>query len=88
MEHESRIQFDTSDLYLAAFLKVAAVPYLDATLEDGRVWFFFEDTGGIKDLKAQYYSRTAKVAALTYKDEIVALKSVVHQLMGRGGRRQ
>ena len=70
-------RYRTSDLYYAAYLKVAAVPFVEATREaGGRVVFVFEDIDGIRDLKNQYYGRTAKIVAMTYADEVKAMKSL------------
>lgn len=70
-------RYRTSDLYYAAYLKVAAVPFIEAARETGgRVVFVFEDVEGIRDLKNQYYGRTAKVVAMSYADEVKAMKSL------------
>lgn len=74
-------RYKTADLYFAAFLKVAAVPFLDTERDGDRVMFVFEKTEGIRDLKTQYFARTAKVTALNYADEVKALKAMTH--MGR-----
>lgn len=70
-------QYRTTDLYYAAYLKVAAVPFIEAVRESsGRVVFVFEDSEGIRELKNQYYGRTAKVPAMTYADEVKAMKAL------------
>ena len=70
-------RYRTSDLYYAAYLKVANVPFLEAVREPGgRVVFVFEEIEGIRDLKNQDFGRTAKVVAMTYADEIKAMKSL------------
>lgn len=70
-------KYRTSDMYYAAYLKVAAVPFVEAVRDtNGRVTFVFEDIEGIRDLKNQYYSRAAKVSAMTYADEIKAMKAL------------
>ncbi|NBR01269.1 MAG: hypothetical protein EBT79_07515 [Actinobacteria bacterium] len=70
-------RYRTSDLYYAAYLKVAAVPFIEAVREQGgRVVFVFEDSDGIRDLKNQYYGRNAKVVAMTYADEVKAMKAL------------
>lgn len=74
-------RYKTADLYFAAFLKVAEVPFLDTEREGDRVMFVFEKTDNIRDLKSQYFARTAKVVALNYSDEVKALKALTH--MGR-----
>lgn len=70
-------RYRTSDLYYAAYLKVAAVPFVEAVREPGgRVAFVFEDGDNIRDLKNQYYGRNAKVIAMSYSDEIKAMKAL------------
>ena len=67
-------KYRTTDLYYAAYLKVAAVPFLEAVREsNGRVVFVFEDLDNIRDLKNQYYGRSAKVVAMSYADEVKAM---------------
>ena len=70
--------FRTSDLYFAAYLKVAGVPFQDTVREDGRVYFLFEVQEGMRDLKNQYFNRIAKVPALTYADEVKTMKNLTH----------
>lgn len=71
-------QYRTSDLYYAAFLKVAGVRFMETTRVNGRVFFIFEVQEGLRDLKNQYYSRTAKVPALTYADEVKTMKTLTY----------
>lgn len=70
--------YRTSDLYYAAYLKVAEVNFLGTEREGQRVFFLFENTDALRDLKDQYFNRTAKVSALTYADEIKAMKALTH----------
>ena len=70
--------FRTSDMYYAAYLKTAGVAFLDTERDGQRVYFLFQDQPGMRDLRTQFYSRTAKVPALTYADEIKALKVLTH----------
>jgi hypothetical protein len=70
--------YRTSDLYYAAYLKVAEVPFIEATREGDRVFFVFQASEGLRDLKNAYYNRTAKVSALTYADEIRTMKALTH----------
>lgn len=73
--------YKTSDLYWAAFLKVAGVPLKDTEKENRKVLFVFEDPGGsiIKDLKEDYFMDRAKVQALSYSQSLKALKALIHQ---------
>lgn len=69
-------EFTTSDLYYAAYLKVAGVPLLGTRREGSRVVFIFEQTPLLSDLKRDFYNRNGKVSALTFCDELKALKSL------------
>lgn len=75
-------EFRTSDLYFAAYLKVAGVEFKGTTKEGNRVFFMFEATEGISDLKTQYFNRFAKVPALTFVDEIRSMKGLTYMETG------
>jgi len=70
--------YRTSDLYFAAYLRVAQVPFLETQREGQRVHFVFKKVEGLRDLKNQYFNRQAKVPALTYADEIKNMKALTH----------
>jgi hypothetical protein len=76
MAEEKR--YRTSDLYYAAYLRVAGVPLIETTREGGRVYFVFESVEGLRDLKNEYFNRKAKVPALSYADEIRSMKALTH----------
>lgn len=72
--------YTTSDLYYAAFLKVAGVPFLGTEWEGRRAFFQFnQGQDSLRELRNQYFNRTAKIPALTYADEIKAMKALTHQ---------
>lgn len=72
-------QFRTHDLYFAAYLKTAQVPFLGTETSDGgRMAFVFERVPQVRDLKNQFFTRKAKVSAMTYADEIKGLKTLTH----------
>lgn len=70
--------YRTSDLYYAAYLRVAGVSLIETEREGNRVFFVFEKVEGIRDLKKEYFNRTAKVPALSYADEIRNMKALTH----------
>lgn len=70
--------YRTSDLYYAAYLKVAGCLLKGTDREGRRVFFIFEKSDLISDLKQQYFNRTSKVPALTYADEIRSMKALTH----------
>jgi hypothetical protein len=78
MENVQPNLFRTSDLYFAAYLKVAGVKFLETVKEGDRVVFVFEEGGVLRDLKNAYFNRSAKVFAMSYADEIKAMKALTH----------
>lgn len=74
-------EFRTRDLYLAAYLKVAAVPLLGVAHEGRLAFFIFEAPlpGVLKSLKDQYFSDQAKVHALSYAQAIKELKLLIYE---------
>ena len=75
--------FQTADLYYAAFLRVAGVPYLDAVRGNGgRVQFVFEHPGVsvLRDLKQGYFTDRAKVSALSFVQAVRLMKTIVHSV--------
>lgn len=79
-QKKSEGHYRTSDLYYAAYLRVAGVSFVGTAHEGNRVFFLFEEDGpvSIRELKQQYYNRTSKVAALTYADEVRVVKALTH----------
>jgi hypothetical protein len=73
-------RYRTSDLYFAAYLKVAGVPLLTTEKEGKKVFFVFERTAYLPDLKNEYFNRTARVPALSFVDEIRSMKSLTHMI--------
>lgn len=71
-------KYRTSDLYFAAYLKVAGVPFLGTEQEGRKVFFIFERTEFLPDLKNEYFNRTARVPALSFVDEIRSMKALTH----------
>lgn len=66
----------TSDIYYAAYLKVAGVEFAGTVREGSRVFFQFVDQDGLDDLKLQYYNNVSKIPARPYAEEIKAMKSL------------
>jgi hypothetical protein len=85
MTDEIKNGYRTSDLYYAAYLKVAGVKFTGTKRVEGRVYFLFDEGDGtsLRELRDQYYNRTSKVAALSYADEIKVCKALTHE--GREG---
>jgi uncharacterized protein YfiM (DUF2279 family) len=79
--------FSTCDLYLSAFLLSAGCRMSSSSrlATTKRVYFFFEKSPMIMELKMKYFSREAAVDALTYADNIKSLKSLCHNIINVNG---
>jgi hypothetical protein len=77
---ETATAYRTSDMYFAAFLKVAGCNLVDSVREDSKVVFLFEDQGStvMRDLKRDYFSGAAKVSAQEMVQAIKTMKSLTH----------
>jgi len=75
-----RQDFRTSDLYLAAYLKATGLTFTGVYRTGGRVYFIFDtqEDMSVRELKNKFFSREGEVPALTYADELRALKNVCH----------
>lgn len=73
-----RQDYRTTDLYLAAYFKAKGLPFLNTLRLSGKVYFIFEFDDGIRQMKNDFFSRTGEVSALSYADELRALKSLCH----------
>lgn len=71
----------TCDLYLAAFFTTAGCQIKETTRDARKVYFFFEDNEILEKLKVSYFTRNAKVDALSFADNIKSLKSLCASIM-------
>ena len=72
--------FRTSDLYYAAYLRVAGVPFMGTERDEKRVTFLFDVAESqILDLKQGYFTNKARVPALSYVQMIREMKSLLYQ---------
>jgi hypothetical protein len=81
--YDSNQGYSTCDLYLAAFFLSASCRMAKSVRDTKtkRVYFIFEKNPLIQDLRVKYYSREARIEALTYADNIKSLKSLCHNLI-------
>lgn len=77
------LAFRTSDIYLAAYLKIAGVDFQGVTHEGTRAFFLFENQEGLDEIKQAFFAGTSKVPARAYAEEIKAFKSMVYGGTGR-----
>lgn len=72
--------YRTSDLYFAAYLKIAMVKLIGQEREGKRVFFVFEFSDVIPELQQEYFNRIGKVPALNYAEEIKVMKTLTHMV--------
>jgi phage-related protein len=76
------VGYQTCDLYLAAlFVSSGFKSTACRDAQTKRVYFTFEKNSLLLELKMKYFSREAKIDALTYADNIKSLKSLCHNIM-------
>jgi hypothetical protein len=75
--------YQTCDLYLAAFFLSAGCKMTKSSRDSKtkRVYFEFEKNPIMLELKLKYFSREAKIDALTFADNIKSLKSLCHNII-------
>jgi hypothetical protein len=71
--------FTTSDLPLAAFLKLQDYSITQVNTENGRAFFSFDDRTNRGDLILQFFNRKTKVEPLAFLQQIRDLKSLIRQ---------
>jgi len=81
--YENGEGYQTCDLYLAAFFLSTGCKMVRSSrdLKTKRVYFVFEKNPLMNELKVKYFSREAKVDALTFADNVKSLKSLCHNVM-------
>ena len=70
--------FRTSDLYFAAYLKAAGVPFQESKKIERKTYFVFDNPENMRDLRDGYFAGTAQVSALQHANEIKNLKRLCH----------
>jgi Domain of unknown function (DUF5659) len=73
----------TCDLYLAAFFVSVGCNVTKTSREGKKVYFLFDKSELIEQLKMDYFTRQAKVDALTYADNIKSLKSLCASIINQ-----
>jgi len=79
-------EYQTSDLYLAAYLKSAGVPMLEPRrTHDGRVQFVFDNSLlSFDEVKQGWFNGKGRVSASSYAYEIKQLKALCHSALEGG----
>ena len=76
-ENTADKEFETHDIYLAAYLKVSGCTLVRRRKQANRVYFVFVNpAGSILDLREAFFSGQGKVSAHQYSMEIVSVKQL------------
>jgi hypothetical protein len=80
MNTNTENEFETHDIYLAAFLAVSSCTLLRRRKQANRVYFIFTNPAGpVQDLREAFFSGQAKVSAHEYAQRIVAFKQLCYE---------
>ena len=84
---EGEVGYQTCDLYLAAFFLSTSCKIVKSVRDKktNRIYFLFEKSPLIQELKLSYFAREAKVDAITFADNIKSLKSLCHNMLNPRG---
>lgn len=70
-------EYETHDIYLAAYLILAGCTLKRERKVNARKYFIFiNPAGSIADLRSAYYSGTALVKAHDYAQKVIAMKNL------------
>jgi len=72
------LDYRTSDLYFAAYLKAIDIPFMEAVRQGSKTYFVFANQGDMRERKNDYFSGRAQVSALTLTNEVRTLKRLCH----------
>jgi hypothetical protein len=78
---ETTDPYQTADLYYAAYLRCAGVPFMGVKKEGPKkVVFLFEDQGPVamRSLRQGFFSDTAKVGPLAFAQAIRLMKGLIY----------
>ena len=80
MSNKRSSEHSTPDIYYAAFLMTAGEKMLRTDREGNRVYFVFENSPHLQDLKMAFFNRSehSKVPALDYADNVKSVKTLTH----------
>ncbi len=85
MENHSRApegEYQTTDLYFAAYLQVAGAPMKHTNVAKGRLTFVFDSTvANIVELQNAWFNHSGKVSALPYANAVKSLKHICHVML-------
>ncbi len=78
IDNNDYLDYETDDIYLAAYFMVSGCTYKGKKINGKKVIFIFENIGGsIKTLKSDYYSGVCKVKPYDYAQQVIAMKQLL-----------
>lgn len=81
--HADSEEYETHDIYLAAYYKVAGCSYLRKYRQGRRVIFVFSNPGGtMREMREAFFSGKGMVVASEYADAVRKYKELCHDPSG------
>jgi hypothetical protein len=77
VQEDGQKQYQTADIYLAAWLRMSGLRLTDLHLASGRAFFRFSDTPERRELVRAFYSNEASISPRVLRDGIRDLKSMI-----------
>ena len=72
--------FETSDFYLACFLRCTGYDLVEVRRDGARVIFIFNDKHDRRDTVLAFYNNHGSVAPLSFAGVIKDMKSLIHNI--------
>ena len=70
-------EFETHDIYLAAYLKVSGCDMIRRRRQGPRVYFVFKNpAGSVMEMRQAYYSGEGQVVANTFARAVISFKQL------------
>jgi hypothetical protein len=80
IDHDSDLEFETNDIYYAAYLMVSGCSLAGQRRQGSRVYFKFKNPiGSFRELKNAYYTGTARVNPHEYSQKLIACKALLFE---------
>lgn len=71
------VEYETHDIYLAAYLMICGCTLLRQRRQGPRKYFIFTNPGGsVKEMREAYYAGTGMVKAHQYAQTVIAVKQL------------
>ena len=71
--------YETSDIYLAAYLKISGIHYIGTRNIKSKTFLQFQNSDVVRDLIHRYNDDTSRVSPKALRDAVRVLKTIISQ---------